>query len=208
MGIGSEKQFHEMQKKLEANKSQQIKFIRQGFEQIITACQSKKDSLVEDAITKYDTEIDTVSRMSQSSTLRMRGVDDYRSEANKLKNSNESNKSNVARKVKNITDFNERFRQMIRETQQFSSQNRKLDSLNRSPQLSPGFEPVPFDTTSAIAYIFNMTLENTGFGKGSEVDWNNINQTGTKSSHTPKNMPVKNQLSYQNPSKHSSNVPK
>jgi len=154
-----------MQKALVNNKNVQVKYIRQGFEEIIDALARKKDSIIEQTTAKYDNELQNMKKLSKSGG-RMKHINDIKNDAKALKNmSTKNKKSLISIKSKKIKDFNEQLLRTINEHKRLSRQSSKLgeiDGLSGQNQSLMGkeFTPVTIDTTSAIAYITNMTLSN------------------------------------------------
>ena len=162
-----------IQKQLDQNKIKQVNFIRQGFEQIIEALIKKKESLIEETSKRYDNESSNFSAMIRPKTS-IRSSHEIKSEAQSLKDLPISEKKDIYNKAQTIRDFNNHLSDIIKESQDRMSQTskfRELESLENNPQfnIKSDFTPVTLDTTAAISYILNMTLENNSIinSKGS-----------------------------------------
>lgn len=161
--LGHEKQLQNLQKTYENNKQTQIKLIKQGFDQIIEALVKKKESLISETEEKYDNEIGSILRFSQSTGSKMKHINEINEEVENLKSmSIEGDKSLVITKAKKIKEFNNKFVEMINHQKKLVKQSSKLDEIEHSNRgyenISKEFTPVTIDSTSAIAYITNMAL--------------------------------------------------
>lgn len=153
-----------IQKQLDQNKIKQVNFIRQGFEQIIEALIKKKESLIEETSKRYDNESTNFSSLIRPKTS-IRSSHEIKSEVKSLKDLPIVEKKDIYNKAQTIRDFNNHLSDIIKESQDRMNQTskfRELESLENNPQynIKPDFTPVTLDTTSAISYILNMTLEN------------------------------------------------
>lgn len=171
-----------IQKQLDQNKTKQINYIRQGFEQIIETLIKKKESLIEDTSKRYENESTNYSCMIRPKTS-IRSSNEIKSEVKSLKEMPAAEKKEVFNKAQTIRDFNNHLSDIIKESQDRMSQTSKfkeLETLENNPQfnIKPEFTPVSLDTTAAISYILNMTLENNSIlnGKGALVQKANDQQ--------------------------------
>ena len=153
-----------LQKQLDQNKIKQINLIRQGFEQIIESLIKRKESLIDETSKRFDQESSNFTNMVRPKTS-IRPSHEIKSEAKILKELPSSGRKQMYNKAQTIKDFNSHLSNIIKESQDRMSQTtkfRELESLENNPQLiiKQEFNPVTIDTTAAISYIMNMTLEN------------------------------------------------
>jgi hypothetical protein len=103
-----------LQNTYENNKKTQVKLIRQGFDQIIEALIKKKESLISETEDKYDNEIKSILRFSESTGNKLKHINDINEEVEHLNNmATQGDKSLIITKAKKIKEFNDRFVEMI-----------------------------------------------------------------------------------------------
>ncbi|CAI2385357.1 unnamed protein product [Moneuplotes crassus] len=161
----------EIQNKLELNKNTQIKFIRQGFDKIVEALVQRKNDLIQENIEKYDAEVENYARFSRTNSSRDKATDLYRAKMEEIQAmKDDRSKGETLKKIRMLNAFNQKFGNEVREAQRISENTNKLESMDSSsykmPQLGEEFTPKTIDSTSAISYILNMTLENQSLNRG------------------------------------------
>jgi len=171
----NERSIKEIQKQLEDNKNTQVKFIRQGFDKIIEALVNKKNELIRQNIEKYEAEADNYARFSRQSSVRDKAVDQYKEKMQEIQEIRDDQaKSETLKKIRLLQNLNKKFGKEVEEAKRISENTHKLESMDSSayktPQLGEDFTPKTIDSTSAISYIVNMTLENNSLSKGRSGD--------------------------------------
>lgn len=189
--LGSDKQLAANQKTLEQNKSVQIKFLRQGFEQIIDALIKKKESMIEETTDKFNQEIAQLSKLSKRQDRKAKQVHEVKEEIQQLKDIQTNGDSVLlAKKVKNMKEYIEQFIVYINEQKNLAKQSNKLEEISDSPLdrkqgIGKEFMPIPIDTTSAISYITNFALQDQALtGKKGKYNYKEKGRSSMHS-HTP-----------------------
>lgn len=125
----------------------------------------KKADMITETELKYKTEGENYLKMWRGSSYREKNMDSYREE---IKNLKELNSEQSAEKAKSMKNFTERLNREVQETQRISENSNKLKGINHKNEdsipLGDEFTPVAIDSTSAVAYILNMTLQNQSIG--------------------------------------------
>lgn len=104
----------------------------------------KKETMINEITKKYDNEIDFYVKMAEIA-----------------QNSNKAQEGDNSK-----TAIIRWYKTKISTRDKHSSQ--KLESLENSsktPRIGPEFTPAVIDSTAAIAYIFNLALQNQGIGR-------------------------------------------
>lgn len=133
-----------------------------------------------------------LAKAAKSQIKKRKQIKDLRIKIQELKDLPTSgDKLLVAKKVQSINDFIQQSTAMIDEVVLESS---------RTFSVKKEFEPVSIDTTSVIANIFNLTLENMNIVK----NMNTVSHDLDESSKTPQNRFVirKTSMNNSNVSKH------
>lgn len=156
-------------KQLDHNKNDQVKLIRQGFDKIIEALVQKRNELVQQTVEKYDAEADNYTKFSRASSIRDKTLDRYKTQIVEIKSIRENQgKTQALKKIRALQAFNHNFQKEVDEVRRISENTNKLDSIDSShkgPQLGEEFTPKSIDSTAAISYILNMTLDNQSLSK-------------------------------------------
>lgn len=184
-----------MQKQLEANKSTQIKYIRQGFDKIIDALVKKKESLMDEVSEKYDNEISAASRGPTNSHGKMKSIDELKDDINSLKNiQTKGNKTKLTHKAIQMKDFHEKFSEVLNDIKMKASHSAKIGKVDHDAHkvnqgMKKEFIPVTIDSTSAISYILNIALNNASIAVNLKniQDNSNPEKESRISSQTPSN---------------------
>jgi hypothetical protein len=100
--------------------------------------------MINDITKKYDNEIDFYTKMSEIAQ-----------NSNKIQEG-ENSKIAVIRWYKSKISIRDK-----RNSQKLES----LDDSSKTPKIGPEFTPSVIDSTAAIAYIFNLALQNQGIGR-------------------------------------------
>lgn len=131
----------------------------------------KKNELIQLSIEKYDAEADNYTRFSRQSSVREKAVDQYKAKMKEIQAMREDQgKSETLKKIRLLQAFNKKFGNEVNEAKRISENTHKLEKMDsedyKTPQLGEEFTPKAIDSTSAISYIVNMTLENHSLSKG------------------------------------------
>lgn len=156
--------------------------------------------MIEETTKRYDSEINNTSILTKNSSGKIRTVDEIKQEINSLKSkSTKGNKKELTEKAMSIKNYIDRLNENIKEAKLKVANNVKLPSVDHDANqsklgFSKEFMPVSIDSTSAISYILNMTLENQSMADSKPIRMESRKSSIKDVSNTPSNRVSSNKI--------------